>query len=158
MNARFIEPLAHPKPGVDQTRIIDLGGDDGRISLGEVVVQRGNEPPLYRHRYEDVFVYVVAGRLTFHIDDRRFVAVPGSCVMIPRGSEQGYAIESEAAHLLVILTPPAAASCLPGLYGAAAAMAAVFEDAPGDDLERLVTTAARLGIDITGPPLTREER
>jgi len=160
MNARFLEPLAHSQSGMDQTRIIALGGDDdGRISLGEVVVQRGNEPPLYRHRHEDVFVYVVAGRLTFHIDDRRFAAVPGSCVVIPRGSEQGYAIESDTAHLLVMLTPPGAESCLPGLYGAAHAMAAVLDDAaPGADFERLVTTAARHGIDITGPPLTREAR
>ena len=41
---------------------------------------------------------------------------PGSWVLLPRGSEPEYAIESETAHLLVILTPARAEGYLAELH------------------------------------------
>ena len=159
MNARINETVAPPQPGTPQARILIHSGDyDGQVSVSEVMVERGKEPPLHRHRHEDLLVYVLAGHLDFLIDDERFAVAPGACVRVPKGSEHGFAIESEAAHLLIILTPAGAEACLADLYGLTDAEATVSGQTSSEAIDRLVTTAARFGIDITGPPLARESR
>ena len=152
MNARIIRPLdpeaAGPVPGTNHATILLERGDlDGRISLVEIIATRGNEPPLHRHQRDDLLIHVLNGELTFRIDGERFPVSPGSGLLIPRGSEYGYAVSSEMAHLLISVTPAGAEGYLVQLYDPNAA--------PGEgtyeSLERLVTSAAQYGIDITGP-------
>ncbi len=150
MNARIIGPLAAPGPGWDHVRILSGSIDVGnRVSVTERIARRGHEPPLHRHRHEDLLIYIVDGHLRFQIDGRHFPAGPGSCVLLPRGTEHGYAIDSEVARLLVILTPGGAEGYLTELHEAA--MASTDADS-SEAIERLVASAARYGIDITGPP------
>jgi len=149
MKTRIVGPLLQHQSG----RII-LGRDDfdDRISLVEIISQRGDEPPLHRHRHEDLVVYVLDGYLTFQVDGHRVPVSPGSYILLPRGSEHGYAIESETAHLLVILAPAGAEGYLAELHGSAHAPAFTSRNGSCEAIERLVTNAARHGIDITGPP------
>ena len=108
MKARIIGPLATDEAGTrpirDQVRIVSDGSEfDCRLSVVEIVAQRGNEPPLHRHQHEDLLICILAGQLTIQLDGQRLPAAPGSCVLLPRGSEHGYAIETETARLLLIL-------------------------------------------------------
>lgn len=153
MNARIIGPLAAPSPGRDHLRILSAGGEaEGRFSLAERIERRGNEPPLHRHRHEDVLIYIVDGHLTVHVDGRRLPAAAGSCVLLPRGTEHGYTIDSETAHFLMILAPAGAERFLAELHGSGEAAGTMPGGESGAAIERLVTVAARHGIDITGPP------
>lgn len=157
MKTRIIDPLAPDKAGGqaarDPVRII-LGSDesDGRISLVEVVGRRGSVPPLRRHQHEDLLVYIVDGRLTWHIDGQQFLATSGSCILLPRGSEHGYTIQSETAHLLILLTPAGSEAGLVELFGSAHGMSPTAAEGSCEAIERMVTIAARYGVDITGPP------
>ena len=72
MNARIIGLLTMLESSKDQFRIISRSSEfDGRLSLPEIVIKRASEPPLDRHRHEDLAVYVLDRHLTFHIDGQQ---------------------------------------------------------------------------------------
>ena len=82
--------------------------------------------------------------MTFYLGGKRLERKAGECVLLPGGCEHTYCIESEQARLLVLLMPVG----LEGYYRA-------LDGLTGDDryIERLVTVAARYGVEITGPPM-----
>jgi quercetin dioxygenase-like cupin family protein len=125
---------------------------DGRIALIELRGRHGAGPPLHRHSREDELIYVLDGRVTFHLAGERIDGGPEAWVFLSRGSEHGYAIESETARLLVVLVPAERGieECIRALSHDAIDPAGT-DPASAPDIERLVTTAARYGVEITGP-------
>ncbi len=127
-------------------RILLTGAETGgSVAVVEVTERRGAEPPLHIHQHEDEMIYVLAGRVTFHMDGRAVPCEAGGHVLLRRGGEHSYVVESDEARLLVVLLPAG----LEQFYRERA-------DEPDrkgvSDLEQLVITAARYGVDITGPP------
>ncbi|MBA3415591.1 MAG: cupin domain-containing protein [Chloroflexia bacterium] len=119
----------------------------GRLAILELREVAGQEPPRHVHAHEDEIVYVQEGRLTFFIGETEHPATAGACLLLPRGIEHGYVVESGQARLLVTLTPA-------GMEGYFA------EENDGRtcaDLERLIAALARYGVTITGPPPTVED-
>jgi quercetin dioxygenase-like cupin family protein len=123
----------------------------GRFAAVEARMCRGAEPPRHVHSREDEFVYVLEGRVTFSRDEERLDGSPGTWMFLPCGSEHGFAVESEHARLLVVLSPAGLEGCLREL--------AHPDDRTGEfqAVERLVATAARYGLAITGPRWSPEE-
>ncbi len=120
----------------------------GRLALFELLELAGNEPPRHVHSQEDETVYVLEGRLTFFIGEETHEAVTGTCLVLPRGIEHGYAVTSGTARLLIALTPAG----MEGYFGEC-------DDGYGcADVERLIAGAARYGVTITGPPPTPDAR
>lgn len=116
----------------------------GRFAVVERRTRRGQEPPLHGHTREDVLVYVLEGRVTFVSAGEWRPGPPGTCLLLPRGVEHGYRVESDEARLLVLLAPAG----LEGLYDALGRR----KDGAAPDVERLITAAAGYGVEITGPP------
>ncbi len=114
----------------------------GRFALVETTVSRGEQPPMHSHTREDELVYVLQGEVTFFLGGKRLEREAGECVLLPRGCEHTYCSESEEARLLVLLMPAG----LEGYYRE-------LDGHTGDEqyIERLVTVAARYGVEITGP-------
>lgn len=156
-NERQMYPQANDlpvvsQPGKEQFRII--AGDDAlgdRMLIVEIVITAGSEPPLRRHRNEDLLMFVLDGRLTLHVDGKQQPGSPGTCLVVPKGCAHGFVVDSETARLLLVLAPA----------GSEELLAELFADPDGDDapsrkdsceeIDHLVTTAARYGVDITGP-------
>ena len=116
----------------------------GRLALLELREPAGCEPPRHLHSQEDEIVYVLEGRLTFYVGEETCEAVAGTCVVLPRGVDHGYVVQSGTARLLVALAPAG----MEGYFG---------DDVDGHgcaDMERLIAGAARYGVTITGPPPT----
>ena len=107
--------------------------------------KRGAETPRHIHSREDEFIYVLEGRLTFERDGERFEAQAGTWLFMPRGSQHRFSVESAEARLLVMLAPAGIESWLRDLRVPDAKVA------DANTIERLVSTAARYGVAITGP-------
>ena len=133
-------------PGAVRWTVL-VAGDltDGRFAVIEAREKRGAEPPRHVHSREDEFIYVLEGRVTFEREGERFEAGPGMWLYLPRGSQHRFSVESAEARLLVMLAPAGIEDWLRDLR---------LPDTPATDpntVERLVTTAARYGVAITGP-------
>jgi quercetin dioxygenase-like cupin family protein len=139
---RVERPQHHTGPEVS---VLLTGADTGgRFAVVEIGAVPGSEPPLHLHTREDELVYVLEGELTYYADAETRTATAGACVFLARGCEHTFSVLSDGARLLVIVAPAG----LEGSYGelGGGGTGAV------PDLERLVTVAARYGVEITGPP------
>ena len=140
------------QPGGDQFRII-AGSDalGSRLLVVETVVRAGSEPPLRRHRHEDLLMFVLDGRLTLHIDGQQQPASPGTCLVVPKGCAHGFVVDTDTARLLLVLAPAGAEELLVELFGSPGVERGSAGDDSCEGIDHLVTTAARYGVDITGP-------
>ena len=79
----------------------------GFCSLVEVVMRRGEEPPLHVHAYEDELYYVLEGDLTFYVGQDVFEVSPGDAVFLPRAVPHCFSVSkaSGVARLLLIIWP-----------------------------------------------------
>lgn len=152
MYPRDITPRALPLSGWGFGPTMHVNGTPGGgIALVEFEVQRGSEPPLHRHRHEELGIHVLEGDVTFHIAGSHVPATSGDWVVVPRGTEHGYTIGSERARLLVALTPSGAERYLTELHDPQRLATGAADDGASGSLEHLIATAARYGIEITGP-------
>ena len=124
----------------------------GAFSLVEVTVQPGTEPPLHVHAHEDEAYIVLNGRITFQVGDERVDAEPGSFVFLPRGVPHGFAVRSEVARAVLLLTPGGLESFFDGWSEPARerTLPPLPEGPP--DVEGLTRDLAAHGVDIVGPP------
>jgi mannose-6-phosphate isomerase-like protein (cupin superfamily) len=122
-----------------------------RSSLIEAEARRGNMPPLYVHRDEDEWFYVLAGRLSLYTPAGASELGPGDAVLGPRGVPHTYRVESETARWLVGTNGG-------GFAAFVEATSVPAEDdgyAPAERMpapEMLAAEAAARGIEILGPP------
>ncbi len=134
-----------------------VGAQSGNLlTLGEVLVRPGCEPPIHVHAREDETWFVLEGEVVFQRGLERIHAAAGTAVLLPRGVPHGFAVQGSFARMLHIYTPsgieaafqamsvPAAGSGLPPL-----------PDGPPDP--ELATALERVygerGVTFVGPPL-----
>jgi quercetin dioxygenase-like cupin family protein len=122
-----------------------VGGDEngGRFALVETIEIAGGEPPRHLHHEEDETLYVAEGTLRVWLAGNWIEVSTGAAIFLPRGVEHTFAVTTERARILALLTPAG----FEGFYHDLGAGQAL----PG--LEQLVATAARYGCEITGPPV-----
>ncbi len=122
----------------------------GRFAIVETRERSGAEPPRHVHNREDEVVVVLEGRVCFYAGGKLLDRPAGTCLYLPRGCEHSFTVESQEARLLVMVSPPG----LEGYYRELS-RGPEAEDATTaggmQDIERLVTVAARYGVAITGP-------
>jgi quercetin dioxygenase-like cupin family protein len=78
---------------------------DQALSLGEVIVRAGSEPPIHIHAREDETWFVLEGEIVFQRGHERIVATAGTAVLLPRGIPHGFAVKSDVARILHMYTP-----------------------------------------------------
>ena len=125
-----------------------LTGEDtaGRFAVIETAETEGSEHPYRVHTREDQAVYVLEGLVSYCVDGEWLHCPAGTCVLLPKGSEHTYSVGSGRARLLVVAVPAGIEGCYREL-----------DDTDGSpwaaapDFERLVTVAARYGVEIGVP-------
>jgi hypothetical protein len=127
---------------------VDGAGSGGALSLAEVLVHAGGEPPLHVHAREDEIFYVLEGEVTFMRGLEQIEADAGTSVVLPRGIQHGFALRTPEARMLVMATPA-------GLEAAFRAFSAPSPEGPPDQarMEALSAEFARHGVTFVGPPL-----
>jgi quercetin dioxygenase-like cupin family protein len=122
----------------------------GRFCLTEQHARRGPATPLHRQPADDESFVVLEGQLRFYLGDGdAIMAGPGATDYVPAGAAHAFAVVSETARLLNLTTPNHEA------FFRAAGEPALERVLPPDappDMAKVVTAAARFGVEILGPP------
>jgi quercetin dioxygenase-like cupin family protein len=122
---------------------------DGAMTIMEMWLPAGAAPPPHTHPGSET-VYVLEGKLKYHIGGETFDGAPGSIFFIPAGTLENFE-PLEESRILVTYAPggieqffteagePAASDGLPPA-----------PDSP-PDIERLASIASKYGMDIQLP-------
>lgn len=82
------------------------GGDTGgNLTVIDVVVHKGGEPPPHIHTREDEAFYVLEGRFVFTVGEQTIEADAGTFVWLPRGVVHSFAVAADGARALILVHP-----------------------------------------------------
>jgi quercetin dioxygenase-like cupin family protein len=116
---------------------------NGAFGLVEQVMPPGFASPYHTHRLEDEAFYVLEGRMAFVADGNWTIAGPGTFVFGPRNIPHGFKVVGDTPARMLLL-------CTPGDF--AQFVVDMSEPTPASpDMAKLMTLAAKYGIDILGP-------
>jgi mannose-6-phosphate isomerase-like protein (cupin superfamily) len=133
----------------DTFRVLaDATATGGAFGLVYMVVRPADVTPLHVHHAEDETVFVLEGRCTFQVGDRRVQVGEGALVHAPRDVPHRFTVETPSARLLVLVTPG----------GFERALATVAAAAGQDDPVLLLEVAREHGCEVLLPPLPLPER
>lgn len=84
-----------------------LSGPDtqGAFALLDMSLQRGAETPTHTHQREDETVFVLEGRLCYHVGNEELHAGPGDTVYLPRGVPHSFCLHTDYAWVLLHIMP-----------------------------------------------------
>jgi quercetin dioxygenase-like cupin family protein len=122
----------------------------GSYALFDSLVLPGGGPPPHIHRREDEAFYVLEGSFEFLAGDRWIEASPGSFVHVPKGSLHTLKNAGDEVGRLLTLVVPAG---LERFFEEVGEPGTDVSSPPGPpDVDKLLATAARYGIEFPPPP------
>ncbi|GLV55142.1 hypothetical protein KDH_19890 [Dictyobacter sp. S3.2.2.5] len=77
----------------------------GQLTLYEVTIRKGEEPPPHTHTHEDEAFYLLDGAATIHVGEQTFTVSPGSFTWLPRRTRHSFEIDSASARFLIFILP-----------------------------------------------------
>jgi quercetin dioxygenase-like cupin family protein len=123
---------------------------DGTLTIMQMTMPAGMGPPPHRHN-GDESVYVLDGRINYHIEGEDHEAGPGSSFHLPRGTLENFE-PLEDSRVLVIYTP---SGNMEEFFAEAGEPAQRREVPPAPtsppDVERLTAVAQKYGLEIVAP-------
>jgi quercetin dioxygenase-like cupin family protein len=131
-----------------------LGEETGEAyALCEVTVAPQGGTPPHRHSRENESFYVQAGEIEFQLDDRTLVATPGMFLHSPKGQLHRFTNTTDApVKLLIWVTPAGFEKFIAEVGKAVNGQITTSPALSPADLEKILTTAPRYGIEIIPPP------
>jgi quercetin dioxygenase-like cupin family protein len=130
-------------------------GEDtnGKYALFEGLVGPGGGPPPHVHSREEEGFYILEGEITFTINGERVVATAGMFANMPVGTPHSFKNESDRPARMLISVAPAGLEKMFFEVGVPLAEGATTALPPTkDEIEKLLATAPRYGIEIRLPP------
>jgi mannose-6-phosphate isomerase-like protein (cupin superfamily) len=131
-----------------------IGEETGEAyALCEVIVApQGGSPP-HRHSRENESFYIQDGELEFQLDDRIFMATPGTFLYSPKGQLHRFTNPTTtAAKMLVWVTPAGFEKFIAEVGKAVNGQVTRGASLNPEDLEKILATAPKYGIEIVPPP------
>ena len=137
----------------DVYRFLATGEDtSGKYALFEAFVSPGGGPPPHVHSREEEGFYVLEGEITFTIGDQRLVASTGMFANMPVGTPHAFKNESGKPARMLISVAPAGLEKMFFEVGVPVPPDATTAAPPTtEEIERLLATAPRYGIEIKLP-------
>ena len=134
--------------------LADAADTGGQLSLTEIRMYQGGEPPVHVHHGEDEGFYVLDGHLTYLLGHELHDAPVGTFVWAPREMQHGFRCKTKTARVLCLLTPGGAEEEFREMGSPAGAMR--FGPLPqGEpDPDEMARARSRYRYDIVGPPLS----
>jgi mannose-6-phosphate isomerase-like protein (cupin superfamily) len=125
---------------------------DGRYGVVESLAPSGHQPPPHVHHDDDEGFYVLEGEITVYAGEDETVLGPGDFLNAPRGVPHTFRVTSATPARMLVTSAPARFDAFVREFATPAERdeLPVLDGPP--DVERLVATAARHGVEILGPP------
>lgn len=131
-----------------------IGEETGEAyALCEVIVAPQGGTPPHRHSRENESFYVQAGEIEFQLEDQTLIATTGTFLHSPKGQLHRFTNTTFAPAKLLIWVTPAGFERFMAEVGKAV-NGPVTPGVPlsPDDLEKILATAPKYGIEIIPPP------
>lgn len=122
---------------------------EGHMGMWLLMATRGAASPLHVHHREDEQFLVIDGRVQFVVGDQPLEALPGDLTLLPRDLPHAFAVTSERARLIGIVTPGGFESFFTDL--ATPVMPGAPPAAP-PTIAAMTAAAPAYGLEILGPP------
>lgn len=117
-----------------------------------IVAPQGGAPP-HRHSHESESFYIQDGEIEFQLDDRTVVATPGTFLHSPKGQLHRFTNKTAtSAKLLIWVTPAGFEKFMAEVGKAANGQVTAGVPLSPEDLDKILTTAPKYGIEIIPPP------
>lgn len=131
-----------------------IGEETGEAyALCEVTVAPQGGTPLHRHNRENESFYVQEGEIEFQLDDRTLVATAGTFLHSPQGQLHRFTnLTATAAKILVWVTPAGFEKFIAEVGKAVNGQITPVASLSPEDLDKILTTAPKYGIEIVPPP------
>ncbi|NHC37966.1 cupin domain-containing protein [Scytonema millei] len=131
-----------------------IGEETGEAyALCEVIVAPQGGTPLHRHQRENESFYVQEGEIEFQLDDRTLVATAGTFLHSPQGQLHRFTnLTVTDAKMLVWVTPAGFEKFIAEVGKAVNGQITPGASLSPEDLDRILTTAPKYGIEIVPPP------
>jgi len=124
----------------------------GRVGVIEMLAPKGAGSPLHVHHREDEWFYITEGELTFWVGGRVIPAPTGAFVYGPRDIPHTFIVSSAQARFLVVAEPGGFEKFMRELSQPALTPTPPPPPSAPPDMDLIVATAAKYGIEILGPP------
>lgn len=124
----------------------------GALTIMEMTIPAGMGPPPHKHPGAEA-VYVLEGKVNYHINGDTIEGGPGSFFYVPSGTLENFEpVGDTPLRVLVVYAPGG----IDGFFEEAGETAATHSLPPPSqeppDAERLAAIGARYGMEIQGPP------
>ncbi len=78
---------------------------DNAYSLIHCFFRKGFTPPSHLHKHEEESFYILEGTIDFQAGDKKFTAVAGELVILPREIPHSFKLVTDTAKALLIISP-----------------------------------------------------
>lgn len=131
-----------------------IGEETGEAyALCEVIVAPQGGTPPHRHTRENESFYVQDGEIEFQLDDRTLVATTGTFIHSPKGQLHRFTnTTATPAKILVWVTPAGFEKFIAEVGKAVNGQITPGASLSAEDLNKILTTAPKYGIEIVPPP------
>src|SRR5262245_40682549 len=127
----------------EQLTVLASGDQTGSYEIFRQVGPEGSGPPPHTHPWDESF-YVINGEITFNVDGREQVAVPGTLVHFPAGTVHAFRCGGGGGEMLSMTSRDAASHLFTDLDR---------EIPPDDpDFAKLIEISVRHGMEIHASP------
>ena len=133
---------------------IKATGEDtgGTYAMIEMLIPPQGGPPPHIHSREIESFYILEGSLSFWLSDRKLSGSAGSLVIAPPGLTHTFKNEEDAtARVLLLITPAGLEEFFQEVGVPTKEQSALLEHFTPENLERMVTTASKYGVETKLP-------
>ena len=125
---------------------------NGKYAMWEAFVPPGGGPPPHVHSREEEGFYILEGEITFQVGEKKIVATAGMFANISVGTPHSFKNESSNPAKMLISVAPAGLEQMFFEIGVPLAEGATTAEPPTkDEIDKLLATAPKFGIELLIP-------